>query len=74
MCKRGNSRGLASIPEGAGDGHEQETDGQRATVPAKRVPQEGAGSAELKFTRSGHELKLRQIFMEGCAYSYELEP
>ncbi len=49
-------------------------EGHCATVPAKRVLQEGAGSAELKFTRSGSELKLRRIFVEGRAYAYDLEP
>jgi hypothetical protein len=49
-------------------------EGRRATVPAKRVVLDGAGSAELKFTRSGNELKLRQIFVDGRAYAYELEP
>ncbi|OYW48062.1 MAG: hypothetical protein B7Z34_15060 [Novosphingobium sp. 12-62-10] len=49
-------------------------EGHRATVPAKRVLGEGPGAAELKFTRAGNGLKLRQIFVEGRAYSYELEP
>jgi hypothetical protein len=49
-------------------------EGHRATVPAKRILREGPGAAELKFTRSGNGLKLRQIFVEGRAYSYELEP
>lgn len=49
-------------------------EGHRATVPAKRVIQEAAGPAGLKFLRSGNELKLRRIFVEGRAYAYDLEP
>jgi|GEM_PF-2651143 len=53
--------------------------GHHVAAHAKRVPQTGPSSAELKFTRSAEGLnsgglKLSQIFVADQSYSYELAP
>jgi len=48
--------------------------GVHAAVPAKRVPQTGPGSADLKFVRSPSGLKLSHIFVADQSYFYELMP